>query len=70
MDCGVLEQEVSSSLLESSINDINLNHNLILSPYDRKQWCNSSITLFQMLSESLNTKMLYTKRIQAQEKRK
>ena len=70
LDCGVLEQEVSFSLLENSINDINFHGHLNLTLYDRREWCKTSITLFQMLSESLNKKMLNTKLIQAQEKGK
>ena len=66
LECGVLEQEVSSSLIESCINDMNLNA-LMWTQFDhnRKEWCKTTINLFQMLSESLNKKMLDTKLNQA-----
>merc|ERR1712112_536914 len=68
LDCGVLEQEVSSPLLELTINDFNANETLLLSSHERREWCKNTMTMFQNLSELLNKKMLATADIQREAK--
>ena len=70
LDCGVLEQEVSSPLLELTVNDINVNENLLLTSHERREWCKNTVTMFQNLSELLNKKMLATADIQREAKRR
>merc|ERR1712025_188764 len=68
LDCGVLEQEVSSPLLELTVNDINVNETILLSAYERREWCKITVTMFQNLSELLNKKMIATADIQREAK--
>ena len=68
LDCGVLEQEMSSPLLELTVNDINVNETLLLTSHERREWCKNTVTMFQNLSELLNKKMIATADIQREAK--
>ena len=68
LDCGVLVPEEVSSLLERSMDALNVQQHLLLTPSARMDWCKNTLVALKTLGESINKNMLETKIEQAQKK--